>query len=98
MVKMKEYKFEDLLKESLRNEDFKNEYDSLEEEFKLSKEVMELRKTKNLTQKELALLVGTSQPAIARLESGIYKNVSLSFIRRVAKALDAIPEIHLKKA
>jgi len=98
MVKMKGYKFEDLLKESLRSEDFKHEYDVLEEEFVLAKEVMELRKTKNLTQKDLAILVGTSQPAIARLESGIYKNVSLSFIRRVAKALDAIPEIHLKKA
>ena len=57
-----------------------------------------LRKTKNLTQKELAKLAGTSQPAIARLESGNYKNLSLSFIRKVAEALGAIPEIHLRKA
>ena len=43
-------------------------------------------------------MIGTSQPAIARLESGKYKNVSMSFIRKVAEALDAVPELHLKKA
>ena len=51
-----------------------------------------------MTQKELAEKVGTSQPAIARLESGNYKNVSLSFIRRLALALNAVPEIHLKQS
>ena len=43
-------------------------------------------------------LIGSSQPSIARLESGTYNNVSMSFIRKVAKALDAVPELHLRKA
>ena len=89
--------FKDLLSNELKDNNFKKEYDSLEEEFNLAKEVMLLRKTNNLTQKELAQLAGTSQPAIARLESGNYKNLSLSFIRKVAEALGAIPEIHLRK-
>lgn len=74
------------------------EYDELEEEYTLAKEIIELRIKKNLSQKELAEMIGTSQPSIARLESGKYKNVSMSFIRKVAKALDAVPELHLKKA
>ena len=39
----------------------------------------------------------TSQPAIARIEFGNYHNVSMAFIRRLADALNAEPEIHLRK-
>ena len=95
---MKSYKFDDLLKKEMKKPSFKKEFESLEEEFVLAKEVINLRKKMKMTQKELAEKVGTSQPAIARLESGNYKNVSLSFIRRLAFALNAIPEIHLKQS
>jgi len=97
MKKIKSFKYNDLLKNELKNITFKKEYDSLEEEFSLAKEIINLRKSYKLTQKELAEKVGTSQPAIARIESGNYKNISLSFLRRVAKALDAVPVIHLKR-
>jgi len=94
---MKGRSYDEILGEHLQDPEFKREYESLEEEFVLAREVIELRIQKNLTQKELAELVGTSQPAIARLESGNYRNLSLSFVRRVAGALDAVPEVHLKK-
>lgn len=98
MSKMESVNFDDLLNSELQNPEFKSAYDALEDEFSLAQEVMQLRKNNNLTQKDLAKLAGTSQPAIARLESGNYKNLSLSFIRKVAEALGAVPEIHLKKA
>ncbi len=98
MNDMKSINFDDVLNKELQNPEFKAEYEALEDEFILAKEVMQLRKNNNLTQKDLAKLAGTSQPAIARLESGNYKNLSLSFIRKVAEALGAVPEIHLKKA
>jgi len=98
MSDMKSVKFDDLLAEELKNPESKSEYEAVEDEFSLAGEVMQLRENGNLTQKDLAKLVGTSQPAIARLESGNYKNLSLSFIRKVAEALGAVPEIHLKKA
>jgi DNA-binding Xre family transcriptional regulator len=98
MKKIKSYNYKDLLAKELKDSQFKYEYDSLEDEFQLAKEIIALRQSQNLTQKQLAERVGTSQPAIARLESGNYQNISLSFLRRVAKALDVIPEIHLKKA
>ncbi len=92
VVNYSEYK-EALLSDS----EIKEEYDAIEEEFSLASEIIHLRKEKNITQKELAERIGTSQPAIARLESGSYNKVSLSFLRRVADALDAKPEIHLRK-
>ncbi len=98
MEKIKAYRFEDLLKEEMKDKNFKKEYEALEEEFQLAEEVIKLRTEKNISQKELAQIAGTSQPAIARLESGKYKNVSLSFLRKIGKALDVVPEIHFKKA
>jgi DNA-binding XRE family transcriptional regulator len=97
MKKMKTINSDNFLKRQLKNNEFKKEYIALEEEFEISKEVIRLRKELNLTQKELADRAGTSQPAIARLESGNYKNVSLQFLRKVGNALGAIPEIHFKK-
>ncbi len=97
MAKVKSYTFESVKEKALRNKKIRAEYDALEDEFTLAQEIIELRKKNNLTQKELAEKAGTSQPAIARLESGNYHNVSLAFIRRVAKALGAVPEIHIKK-
>jgi DNA-binding Xre family transcriptional regulator len=89
-------KYEDLLAQELKDPEFKREYEALEDEFTLAREIVALRKDRHLTQKELAERIGTSQPAIARLESGNYKNLSLSFLRRVAKALNAVPEVHLR--
>ena len=95
---MKTMRYEDLRRELMRDPDFKREYDALEEEFTLAKEIIELRIKRKLTQKQLARRMGTSQPAIARIESGSYRNVSLSFLRRLGKALGAVPEVHLRTA
>jgi predicted transcriptional regulator len=94
---MKATRYADFLRQQLRNPKVRKEYDALEGEFALAKEIIELRIRKKLTQKQLAQQIGTSQPAIARIESGSYQNVSLSFLRRVADALGAVPEIHLKR-
>ena len=90
-------RYEKFCQEQLKDPELRGEYEALEEEFTLAREIIDLRKRLNLTQKELAEQVGTSQPAIARIESGSYKNISLSFLRRLADALGAVPEIHLRK-
>ena len=66
---MKTVQYEDFLRDQLADDDFRHEYDELEEEFTIAREVIALRQMHNLTQKELAQRAGTSQPAIARLES-----------------------------
>ena len=44
--------------------------------------IHDVRRRAGLTQKQLADLVGTSQPAIARLEDADYKGHSLAMLRR----------------
>ena len=90
---MKTTNFDDLLAENLNGEDFKKEYEALEEEFDVAKKIIHLRLTAGMTQKELALQAHTSQAAISRLESGTYRNVSLAFLRRVGAVLGVKPHV-----
>jgi len=51
-----------------------------------------------LTQQQLANLVGTKQPVIARLEDADYEGHSLSMLQRVAKALNKTLDIRFVPA
>lgn len=56
----------------------------------ISKMVIELRQSQQITQKELAEKAGTTQPVIARLESGSNDRVpSLDLLERIAVASHA---------
>jgi DNA-binding XRE family transcriptional regulator len=57
-------------------------------------QIARLRIQRGLTQAQLAEMVGTRQPSIARLENG-NSIPSLSFLMRIADALDARIELHL---
>jgi ribosome-binding protein aMBF1 (putative translation factor) len=57
--------------------------------------IYEVRTHTGLTQQELARLVGTKQPVIARLEDADYEGHSLSMLQRIATALNQRLEIHL---
>ena len=68
------------------NPQVKEELDKNQAEYDIIKAIISTRKEKNLTQKELAELVGTKQSNIARLESGTY-NPTLQFLQKIASAL-----------
>lgn len=91
---MKVHDYDEMLKEELKDPEFRKEYEALEEEFEVAMQVIDLRLKKGMTQKELAEKVNTSQSCIARLESGTYRNLSLSFLRRVGDALGY--QLHVK--
>jgi transcriptional regulator with XRE-family HTH domain len=55
-------------------------------------QVARLRILRGLTQEQLAEMVGTKQPSIARLESGA-STPTVSFLRRVAAALGSRVEV-----
>lgn len=66
----------------------KKAYEELGPEFEIIALLIKTRLHKRLSQKELAEKIGTKQSAISRLESGGY-NPSLSFLYKIADALDA---------
>lgn len=93
---MKAVDFDRYLEEQLKRPEFREAYEELEEEYELAKQIIKFRLSRNLTQAQLAKLVGTSQPAIARLESGNHRNLTLGFLARVAKAMDLRPEMRFR--
>lgn len=78
--------FDRLKTELLKDPEFKAEYDALEPEYELIRQLIQARNDRNMTQKQLAERVGTKQSNIARLESGNY-NPSFQFLQKVATAL-----------
>jgi len=60
--------------------------------------IYQVRTKAGLTQQELADLVGTKQPVIARLEDANYEGHSLTMLQRIAQALNKRVEIRLLPA
>ncbi len=95
MIKPKDRKhldFEIWEKEALKDPELKAEYDKLQPEFAMIQAVIDARVKKGVTQKELALKIGTKQSVISRLESG-RANPSVTFLKRLAQALNSHLEI-----
>ena len=57
--------------------------------------IFEARTAAGLTQKELAALIGSKQPVIARLEDADYEGHSVSMLHRIASALGKQLDIRL---
>ena len=72
-------------KKWLEEPEYKKAYDALEEEFVLAGAVMDVRNRAGLTQEELAQRMGTTQPVVARLESG-RSRPSMRTLERLAEA------------
>jgi ribosome-binding protein aMBF1 (putative translation factor) len=57
--------------------------------------IYDARTASGLTQVELAQLIGTKQPVIARLENADYRGHSLSMLQRIADVLNQRLELRL---
>jgi predicted transcriptional regulator len=64
-------------------------------EYQVVREIIKARKELNLTQEQLAQLVGTKQSNISRLESGEY-NPTIEFLSKVAQAMGKTLDIRLQ--
>jgi predicted transcriptional regulator len=86
-------KFKDHLKEQLKDPEFRSEYEALEPEYEIIRQIILARNELNMTQEELAERTGIKQSNISRLEKGTY-NPSLSSLKKVAKGLNK--ELHIE--
>ena len=84
--------FDQHLKKSLKDPEFRKEWEALEPEYALKRRLIELRTKKNFSQKEIAIKAGTHQSSIARFERGDY-SPTISFLSRLASALDMKLEV-----
>ena len=83
---------------ALARPDVKKAYDDLAEEFAFLDEVLKARSGSGLTQAEVAARIGTTQSAIARLESAEPKHSpSIATLQKYAKALGYKVEVRLVK-
>ena len=62
-------KFNDFLNEQLKDPEIKEEYDALEPEFAIIQALIDARKQRGITQKELSERTGISQGDISKLEN-----------------------------
>lgn len=88
--------FEAFKKRMLKNPAVKAEYDALEEEYALASELISARARAKMTQDQVARRMGTSQSAVARMESG-RKMPSTTSLQKYAKAVGHRMRIKLSK-
>jgi ribosome-binding protein aMBF1 (putative translation factor) len=77
------------ISEQMKNAEFKKAWDSLNTEFELLESIIEARERAGITQDELAKRIGTTQPAISRLERGGFNKATVGTLHKIAEALDA---------
>ncbi|MDD2852107.1 MAG: helix-turn-helix transcriptional regulator [Desulfuromonadaceae bacterium] len=81
---------------ALERADVKAEYDRLDEEFRFFDEFLKARAAAGVTQAEVAERIGTTQSAVARLESGRGKHSpSIATLEKYAHALGCRLELRL---
>jgi len=85
--------FDRYLERKLEDPGFRRRYAEAERAWDVALQLATLRKSRGLTQKQVADLLGTRQQAIARLENPAYAGHSLSMIRRYAEALGATVDV-----
>ena len=77
---------EDYLEEQMKDPAFRAEWDALEPEFALIRQMLDLRHRAGLSQRDLAEKAGVPQSTIARIESGQPAKTTTLF--RIASALN----------
>ena len=79
-------KFDDFLKEQLKDPEVKREYDALAPEFAIIQAMIDARRASGMTQKQLADKTGIAQADISKLECG-NANPSLRTLQRLAAGM-----------
>ena len=82
----------ELTAELMQDQDFREEYESLQPEMNIMRAMMDARIRAGMTQMELSQKSGISQADISRLENGS-RNPSLALLKRLAAAMNTTLKI-----
>ncbi len=84
---------EAFLKKASKRKGFKKAYEELEEEYRLTREMLAARSKFGLTQEAVAERMGTTKSAVSRLEAAGKHAPSLSTLKKYASAVGCRLEI-----
>lgn len=93
MKKNKVRTFRSRLREDMKDPEFKAHYKEERQSLMLAMKIAKLREKKRLSQLQFAKLMGTSQQAISRLESGEYEGFTLKTLEKIAEVTGTKVEI-----
>ena len=94
-MKNKLYTFQDHLRESLKDKEFAKAWKETEPEYLLAKQLIEERQKRNLSQRDLAKKLKTSQAVVSRIET-MTANPSLALLKRIASVLGTQLQVGFK--
>ena len=86
MKKEKVRTFRSRLREDLKDPVFKAHYHEERQALMLAMKIAKLREKKGLSQQQMAKLMGNSQQAVSRIESGEYEGFTLKTLEKIAEA------------
>ncbi len=86
---------EAFLKKASKRKGFRKAYEDLEEEYRLTREMLAARSKFGLTQESVAALMGTTKSAVSRLEAAGKHAPSLTTLKKYARAVGCRLEIKL---
>jgi predicted transcriptional regulator len=83
---MRDITLDDYLKEQLKSPKFKKEWDRLEPQYQVTRELIKVRIEGKVSQRELARRAKTTQAVLSRIEN-MTVNPSIGLLQRIAHAL-----------
>ncbi len=86
---------EAFLRKASKRNGFRTAYEDLEEEYRLTREMLAARSKFGLTQEAVAELMGTTKSAVSRLEAAGKHAPSLTTLKKYARAVGCRLEIKL---
>jgi len=94
---MKDNDFQDVLNKKLKYLKFKKYYDEYGKQLEIAYQILQLRKKRKMSQKELAKKIGTTQSNVARMEAG-EQNFTTNTLSKVASAFKLELKINFVKS
>lgn len=91
---MLKYTFEEHLKESMKDPEFRREWEKLQPEMAAIETIIKAREEMGITQEQLSELTGIDQAVISKLETGKRKP-TLKMLQRLAHGLGKIVQIEI---